>query len=124
MGSLFSMISEVWSTFRSDKPARILLVGLDAAGKTTILNQMTDKETIQTLPTIGRIFTKIMILSYLFFVNTGFNVETVSPCPGVVFTVWDVSCRSFYFHKLFILINLAGRRSRKTSWTLATLLFR
>ena len=48
------------------------MVGLDSAGKTTILYKLKLNETVSTIPTIG------------------FNVETVSPCKGVTFTVWDV----------------------------------
>ena len=53
-------------------PSRILLLGLDGAGKTTILYKVKLNENVSTIPTIG------------------FNVETVSPCRGVSFTVWDV----------------------------------
>ncbi|XP_039599059.1 ADP-ribosylation factor 1-like [Polypterus senegalus] len=52
--------------------ARILMLGLDAAGKTTILYKLKLNETVSTIPTIG------------------FNVETVEPIRGVSFTVWDV----------------------------------
>ncbi|CAF1371813.1 unnamed protein product [Didymodactylos carnosus] len=48
------------------------MLGLDAAGKTTILYKIKLNENLQTIPTIG------------------FNVETVQPCRGVSFTVWDV----------------------------------
>ncbi|CAF1204218.1 unnamed protein product [Didymodactylos carnosus] len=48
------------------------MLGLDAAGKTTILYKIKLDENLQTIPTIG------------------FNVETVEPCRGVSFTVWDV----------------------------------
>jgi len=41
-------------------------------GKTTMLYKLKLNETVSTIPTIG------------------FNVETVSPCRGVSFTVWDV----------------------------------
>jgi len=41
-------------------------------GKTTLLYKLKLNETVSTIPTIG------------------FNVETVSPCRGVSFTVWDV----------------------------------
>jgi ADP-ribosylation factor protein 1 len=59
--------------FGFDMPdARILLLGLDGAGKTTILYKVKLNENIVTIPTIG------------------FNVETVSPCKGINFTVWDV----------------------------------
>ncbi|RMX59850.1 hypothetical protein pdam_00020340 [Pocillopora damicornis] len=56
----------------SKSEARILMVGLDAAGKTTILYKLKLNETVSAIPTIG------------------FNVETVSPCKGLTFTVWDV----------------------------------
>ena len=48
------------------------MLGLDAAGKTTILYKLKLNETISTIPTIG------------------FNVETVKPCKGLELTVWDV----------------------------------
>nr|CDS31611.1 ADP ribosylation factor 1 [Hymenolepis microstoma] len=50
---------------------RILMVGLDAAGKTTILYKLKLGEIVTTIPTIG------------------FNVETVE-YKNVNFTVWDV----------------------------------
>lgn len=50
---------------------RILMVGLDAAGKTTILYKLKLGEIVTTIPTIG------------------FNVETVE-YKSIVFTVWDV----------------------------------
>jgi len=53
------------------KEARILMVGLDAAGKTTILYKLKLGEIVTTIPTIG------------------FNVETVQ-YKKVSFTVWDV----------------------------------
>lgn len=64
-------MSELYRSF-SHREARILMVGLDAAGKTTILYKLKLNETVSTIPTIG------------------FNVETVSPCKGLTFTVWDV----------------------------------
>jgi len=50
---------------------RILMVGLDAAGKTTILYKLKLGEIVTTIPTIG------------------FNVETVE-YKNISFTVWDV----------------------------------
>lgn len=50
---------------------RVLMVGLDAAGKTTILYKMKLGEIVQTTPTIG------------------FNVETVE-YRNLKFSVWDV----------------------------------
>ncbi|XP_027076210.1 ADP-ribosylation factor 1-like isoform X2 [Coffea eugenioides] len=53
------------------KEMRILMVGLDAAGKTTILYKLKLGEIVTTIPTIG------------------FNVETVE-YKNASFTVWDV----------------------------------
>ncbi|KAK4672608.1 Arf GTPase arf1 [Podospora pseudopauciseta] len=53
------------------KEMRILMVGLDAAGKTTILYKLKLGEVVTTIPTIG------------------FNVETVE-YANIQFTVWDV----------------------------------
>jgi len=70
MGSaLAKMLDSVMSRF--SKESRVLLLGLDAAGKTTLLYRMNLGETIVTLPTIG------------------FNVETVQ-YKNVNFTIWDV----------------------------------
>lgn len=55
----------------SNRDMRVLMVGLDAAGKTTILYKLKLGEIVTTIPTIG------------------FNVETVD-YKNVSFTVWDV----------------------------------
>ncbi|XP_030762758.1 ADP-ribosylation factor 2-like [Sitophilus oryzae] len=64
-------ISSVFTRLFSKKPMRILMVGLDAAGKTTILYKLKLGEIVTTIPTIG------------------FNVETVE-YKNISFTVWDV----------------------------------
>ncbi|KAJ8981243.1 hypothetical protein NQ317_005757 [Molorchus minor] len=64
-------ISAVFNRLFSKKPMRILMVGLDAAGKTTILYKLKLGEIVTTIPTIG------------------FNVETVE-YKNISFTVWDV----------------------------------
>lgn len=53
------------------KNVRVLMVGLDAVGKTTILYKLTLGEVLTTAPT------------------DGFNEETVE-CQNLKFTVWDV----------------------------------
>ncbi|XP_005986306.1 ADP-ribosylation factor 3-like [Latimeria chalumnae] len=68
MGSLFA---KLFSAFVGKKEMRILMVGLDAAGKTTILYKLKLGEIVTTIPTIG------------------FNVETVE-YENISFTVWDV----------------------------------
>jgi len=68
MGFIFS---KLWSTLISKKDVRILMIGLDAAGKTSILYQMKMAELVKTIPTIG------------------FNVEQLD-YKGLRFTIWDV----------------------------------
>jgi len=68
MGLTFSkLFDKLWGK----KEMRILMVGLDAAGKTTILYKLKLGEIVTTIPTIG------------------FNVETVE-YKNISFTVWDV----------------------------------
>jgi ADP-ribosylation factor protein 1 len=71
-------ISKLFSGLIGSKEMRILMVGLDAAGKTTILYKLKLGEIVTTIPTIGA--------SAL---TVGFNVETVE-YKGISFTVWDV----------------------------------
>ncbi|KAH7492057.1 ADP-ribosylation factor [Phytophthora ramorum] len=68
MGMAFSRVFE---RLFGKKEMRILMVGLDAAGKTTILYKLKLGEVVTTIPTIG------------------FNVETVE-YKNISFTVWDV----------------------------------
>ncbi|KAJ1723413.1 Arf GTPase arf1 [Coemansia erecta] len=63
--------SKLFSVLAGKKEMRILMVGLDAAGKTTILYKLKLGEIVTTIPTIG------------------FNVETVE-YGNISFTVWDV----------------------------------
>ena len=57
----------------SSRESKILMLGLDAAGKTAILYQLKLNRAVVTIPTIG------------------FNVETVQPTRNVSFTVWDIN---------------------------------
>ena len=64
-------LSAVTSLFAKKKERRILMIGLDAAGKTTMLYKLRLGEIVTTIPTIG------------------FNVETVE-YKDINFTCWDV----------------------------------
>ncbi|VDK82162.1 unnamed protein product [Dibothriocephalus latus] len=64
MGKLFSKLF-------GNKEMRILMLGLDAAGKTTILYRLKLRDSVATIPTVG------------------FNVETVT-YGKLRFNVWDV----------------------------------
>merc|ERR1712110_173297 len=68
MGKAFS---KLFDKFFGKKEMRILMLGLDAAGKTTILYKLKLGEVVSSVPTIG------------------FNVETLE-YKQIKFTVWDV----------------------------------
>ncbi|PAA79175.1 hypothetical protein BOX15_Mlig034159g1, partial [Macrostomum lignano] len=67
MGGLMSYFSSLFGT----RERRILILGLDGAGKTTILYRLQVGEVVTTIPTIG------------------FNVETVQ-YKNLKFQVWDL----------------------------------
>ncbi|KAI0040706.1 ARF/SAR [Auriscalpium vulgare] len=74
-------VSSLWGSLTSlvawgkDKDVRILMLGLDSAGKTTILYRLQIGEVVSTIPTIG------------------FNVETVQ-YKTIKFQVWDLGGQS------------------------------
>ncbi|KAF9780066.1 ARF SAR [Thelephora terrestris] len=74
-------VSSIWNSVASlarwtkEKDVRILMLGLDSAGKTTILYRLQIGEVVSTIPTIG------------------FNVETVQ-YKNIKFQVWDLGGQS------------------------------
>ena len=66
-----SCCSKLCTKLFGNKEARILFLGLDGAGKTSLLYRLKEGKKIQTIPTIG------------------FNYELLS-YKGLNFTVWDV----------------------------------
>ena len=101
MGLFLTKIYETLSSWGEGTPSRVLLLGLDNAGKTTILYKVKLNENVATIPTIG------------------FNVETVTPCKGITFTVWDVGGQNkirplwkYYFQNtdgLFYVVDSSDR---------------
>merc|ERR1711957_901269 len=74
MGTYLTMgltFSRLFERLVGKQEMRILMVGLDAAGKTTVLYKLKLGEVVATIPTIG------------------FNVETVEH-KNVICTVWDI----------------------------------
>ncbi|GAT92507.1 adp-ribosylation factor 1 putative [Entamoeba histolytica] len=71
MGQIFSWFASLFG----QEEVRILILGLDAAGKTTILYKLQCGKVIQTMPTIG------------------FNVESID-YENVHFKVWDLGGQS------------------------------
>lgn len=68
MGNAFR---KLFDNLFGNREMRVVMLGLDAAGKTTILYKLHIGEVLSTVPTIG------------------FNVEKVQ-YKNVIFTVWDV----------------------------------
>ena len=68
MGFIFS---KAWNKLFEKRDVRILMIGLDAAGKTTIMYKMKMNETVKTIPTIG------------------FNLESLE-YKGLKMTMWDI----------------------------------
>ena len=66
-----NLLYSIYNRFNQKTPVRLLLLGLDAAGKTTILYKLKLDETVETIPTIG------------------FNVETVT-YRNLNFNCWDI----------------------------------
>ena len=64
-------ITTLWNLMFLKREVRIAMVGLDAAGKTTVLGQLKFGETQTTIPTIG------------------FNVDTVE-YKNLKFCMWDI----------------------------------
>lgn len=70
------IISKFLQSFRALKDKKILMLGLDAAGKTTTLYKLKLGETVTTIPTIG------------------FNVEGFETANNIRLTMWDVGGQS------------------------------
>lgn len=58
MGNVFASL---FKGLFGKKEMRILMVGLDAAGKTTILYKLKLGEIVTTIPTIGKLFERLKI---------------------------------------------------------------
>jgi ADP-ribosylation factor-like protein 1 len=86
MGNLLSYFSGLFGS----KERRILILGLDGAGKTTILYRLQVSEVVTTIPTIG------------------FNVETVQ-YKNLKFQVWDLGNNViFLFDMSYIFFFIQG----------------
>ena len=72
MGNLINkMLDSLSNLLGNNSPLRILMLGLDAAGKTTILYKLKLGESLNSVPTIG------------------FNVEDVK-YKNLNFLIWDI----------------------------------
>merc|ERR1712066_341615 len=98
MGLAFT---KIWQRLIGKQEMRILMVGLDAAGKTTILYKLQLGEVVSTIPTLG------------------FNVETVE-YKNLKFTVWDVGGQDkirplwrHYYQNTHTIIFVVGSNDRE-----------
>ena len=77
-----------------DGPTHVVMVGLDSAGKTTVLYRLKYEQYVNTMPTVG------------------FNCEkvkgTLGKAKGVSFIIWDVGGQDKVCFKL-LLHHLSGR---------------
>uniref|UniRef100_A0A8C5TVV5 Uncharacterized protein n=1 Tax=Malurus cyaneus samueli TaxID=2593467 RepID=A0A8C5TVV5_9PASS len=62
------LISKGWRK----RDARVIMLGLDFAGKSTLLYKLKSGQAVETCPTVG------------------FNVESLQTPCGISFTLWDV----------------------------------
>ena len=95
MGGLLSLFSGLFGS----KERRILILGLDGAGKTTILYRLQVSEVVTTIPTIG------------------FNVETVQ-YKNLKFQVWDLGRKYRSDQRMPIIFSLfqGGQTSIRPYW--------
>ncbi|KAF7840786.1 putative inactive leucine-rich repeat receptor kinase XIAO [Senna tora] len=100
MGKIMSRLGKRFF-FLQKRELRIVMVGLDSSGKTTILYKLKLGQNVQTVPTIG------------------FNVERVE-YKNVNFTVWDVGGQSqiralwkHYFHNTHGVVFVVDSNDRQ-----------
>jgi small GTP-binding protein len=73
MGYYLSKFYAYFTSWNAIKPSRILLLGLNNAGKTCILYRLKLNEFVAAP-----------------IATVGYNVETITPFEGVSLTVWDI----------------------------------
>jgi len=71
MGGVASSLNAFFGKLLGSREVRILMLGLDAAGKTTILYKLKIQRDVTTIPTVG------------------FNVESFT-FKNIKFNMWDV----------------------------------
>ena len=94
MGAFLAKVQRLFDGFA--KESRVLMLGLDAAGKTTVLYKLQLGEVVTTIPTIG------------------FNVETVK-YKSLTMNIWYY--KIFIVHDFKILLLLSKPSLFKLLWT-------
>jgi GTPase SAR1 family protein len=65
-GDMGLTFTKLFSRLFAKKEMRILMVGLDAAGKTTILYKLKLGEIVTTIPTIGKFLDSSLFISFMY----------------------------------------------------------
>ncbi|KAK6282532.1 hypothetical protein POUND7_016357 [Theobroma cacao] len=102
MGAKISRIAKRFG-FLPQCRVRILMVGIDASGKTTILYKLKLGDLLKTKPTVDHDFyfkiSRFFSLPNnsvpvdIIFYRPGFNVETIE-CKNICFDIWDIGGQS------------------------------
>jgi ADP-ribosylation factor-like protein 1 len=115
------LMSRLFETLFGSKEVRILILGLDNAGKTTILYRLQNEsdEAVQTIPTIGF---NVETLQYKNIKVRPPALETTtmafSPVPAVLCLRFhhDVMLTCFGLHSQFQVWDLGGQTSIRPYW--------
>ena len=108
MGTIWSRITSIFTGAAIDRECRVLILGLDNAGKTSILYRLQLGSVIKTSPTVG------------------FNLETLNYTPkngttgSVTFSVWDLGGQAglrpywrLYFQKTDVVIYVVDSTDKE-----------
>ncbi|KAJ8908977.1 hypothetical protein NDN08_005677 [Rhodosorus marinus] len=113
--------SKLCAMLVSNKEVRVLMVGLDGAGKTTILYKLKLVESVSTVPTIGKLSSPC---------GVGFNLETVQ-YKNINFTLWDIGGQDqirplwrYYFEGTKILVYVVDSNDVQRIGEARTVLWR
>lgn len=109
--------TKLFSRLFAKKEMRILMVGLDAAGKTTILYKLKLGEIVTTIPTIGKSY-NYMKLNMLF---PTYSVTSFSKSSYIIGTIVSkfayrmrVICVPTYFETKLEFFVLFAKNTKKT----------
>ena len=108
-GAMGSQLSRRVSAWRARKLRRVLLVGLDNSGKTTVVRQLTGGDTQGTIPTTEADYLQVKYkgLELMLMVSRG-DASVVSPCTEDRLSLAGMRC-------FLALQHLAAIRRNKLS---------
>eukprot|EP00928_Gymnodinium_smaydae_P024374 TRINITY_DN19738_c0_g1_i1.p1 TRINITY_DN19738_c0_g1~~TRINITY_DN19738_c0_g1_i1.p1 ORF type:complete len:240 (+),score=38.71 TRINITY_DN19738_c0_g1_i1:42-722(+) len=120
VGEMGLSLTRIWSHLAGGPQMRVVMVGLDAAGKTTILHKLKLGEVVQTIPTIGWNVEEVANK------NMSFVAWTVGGEEDTVRRGWAIRGPSSYFRNanalIFVLDSSDRDRVEKARAALDTML--